>query len=275
MSLIGNYSVLNKSPCKWLAGNSTALASGVGVSTHAQTRSATNRPSDWRKFSLQDGSTPSVALVYAAKPQGYYPPGAWNLPTEAGGLSVHNLITGDGEITGNLAGGKNASALLDGLGTIVGTGQLVVSGSATITASGDLAGNVVAALAASAALSASGDLTGTSIATGYMSVVLSGTATLEGIRYAVGFMSANIAPATQLEAAEFSTYVLDQEDVETGLTVRNALRLIAAATAGELSGAAGTTITIRNAVADDKDRIVATVTSEGNRTAITYDLTDS
>jgi Na+(H+)/acetate symporter ActP len=88
-------------------------------------------------------------------------------------------------------------------------------------------------------------------------------------------MAADIRPATQLEAAEFSAYVLDTENVETGLSVRNTLRLMAAAMAGELSGAAGTTITIRNAVADDKDRIIATVTSEGNRTAITYDLTDS
>jgi hypothetical protein len=63
--------------------------------------------------------------------------------------------------------------------------------------------------------------------------------------------------------------------VEEGLTVRHALRLIAAATAGKISGADTTTITIRNAVVDDKDRIIATVTGDGNRTAITYDLTDS
>jgi hypothetical protein len=51
------------------------------------------------------------------------------------------------------------------------------------------------------------------------------------------------------------------------------MRLSAAADAGKLSGAATTTNTIRNAVADDKNRIVATVDSDGNRTAITYDLT--
>ncbi len=61
--------------------------------------------------------------------------------------------------------------------------------------------------------------------------------------------------------------------VETGLTPRNALRLQAAATAGKLSGAATNTNTIRNAVADSKDRITATVDADGNRTAITYDLT--
>lgn len=61
--------------------------------------------------------------------------------------------------------------------------------------------------------------------------------------------------------------------VEPGLTLRQALRLVAAATAGKLSGGGSTTVTIRNAVEDSKNRIVATVDAEGNRTAITYDLT--
>jgi hypothetical protein len=75
-----------------------------------------------------------------------------------------------------------------------------------------------------------------------------------------------------LEAQGFSTYLLDEEDVETGLTLRQALRLVTAATAGKISGGGSTTITIRNAVADGVDRIVATVDTDGNRTAITYDL---
>jgi hypothetical protein len=41
---------------------------------------------------------------------------------------------------------------------------------------------------------------------------------------------------------------------------------------GKVSGGGTTTITFANAVADDVDRIVATVDSNGNRTAITYDL---
>lgn len=46
-----------------------------------------------------------------------------------------------------------------------------------------------------------------------------------------------------------------------------------AATGGKVSGGGTTTITFANAVADDVDRIVATVDSSGNRTAITYELT--
>jgi hypothetical protein len=74
-------------------------------------------------------------------------------------------------------------------------------------------------------------------------------------------------------AEELTTAILDAANgIETGLTPRQALRLIAAAVAGELEGADSTTITIRNAVADDTNRIVATVDENGNRTAIMYDV---
>lgn len=62
------------------------------------------------------------------------------------------------------------------------------------------------------------------------------------------------------------------EEIETGYTAEELLRLMAAALLGELSGAAGTTITIRD-VNDTIDRVVATVTAEGNRTAVTLDAT--
>lgn len=58
--------------------------------------------------------------------------------------------------------------------------------------------------------------------------------------------------------------------VEATFTVRQALRLMLAALAGKLSGAATTTVTIR-AADDSKDRLVATVDADGNRTALTLD----
>jgi hypothetical protein len=60
--------------------------------------------------------------------------------------------------------------------------------------------------------------------------------------------------------------------IETSLTPRQALRLMTAALAGKLSGAATTTVTIRN-VGDSKDRITATVDASGNRSAVTTDGT--
>lgn len=65
--------------------------------------------------------------------------------------------------------------------------------------------------------------------------------------------------------------IFDRTDgVETGYTLRQALRIMAAALAGELSGAATTTITIRN-ITDTKARITATVDADGNRSAVSLD----
>lgn len=58
--------------------------------------------------------------------------------------------------------------------------------------------------------------------------------------------------------------------VETGITPRQSLRLMLASLAGKLSGAAGTTVSIRD-TNDSKNRIVATVDSNGNRSAVTLD----
>lgn len=68
------------------------------------------------------------------------------------------------------------------------------------------------------------------------------------------------------------TSILDATDgVETGYTVRQALRLMLSALAGKLSGAPGSPIIIRD-VNDTKDRITATVDANGNRTAVTKDV---
>ena len=58
--------------------------------------------------------------------------------------------------------------------------------------------------------------------------------------------------------------------VETGMTVREALRIILASAGGKLSGANTTTVTVRNP-GDTKNRIVATVDEHGNRSAVTLD----
>jgi hypothetical protein len=74
-------------------------------------------------------------------------------------------------------------------------------------------------------------------------------------------------------AAENAAALMDLANgVETSITPRQALRLILAAAAGKLSGAATTTVTIRN-VGDSKDRITATVDADGNRSAVTTDAT--
>ncbi len=62
------------------------------------------------------------------------------------------------------------------------------------------------------------------------------------------------------------------EVVEGSTTLRELLRGFAAALMGKASGLATTTATYRD-IGDTKDRIVATVDANGNRTAVTKDLT--
>lgn len=140
---------------------------------------------------------------------------------------------------------------------------------------------------------------------GSAGATLSGASTLTqaNIRTAVGLASANLdtqlaaiddfldteiaaikaktdnlpaAPAATGDiptAAANAAALLDLTDgVETGYTVRQALRLTLAALVGKLSGAGTTTITIRNVI-DAKSRIIATVDSDGNRSALTLDAT--
>lgn len=86
----------------------------------------------------------------------------------------------------------------------------------------------------------------------------------------VGAMAANTVTASAL-AADAVDEILD-EVIEGSTTFRQMLRLFASALGGKLDGAATTTVTIRD-LGDTKDRVTATVDANGNRTAITLDLT--
>ena len=73
-------------------------------------------------------------------------------------------------------------------------------------------------------------------------------------------------------AAAIATAVVDKA-VEGAITVEGALRIMLSALSGKLNGAATTTVNIRD-LADAKNRIVATVDADGNRSAVTLDVTD-
>lgn len=112
-----------------------------------------------------------------------------------------------------------------------------------------------------------------------------GTVELTLVSIAVGSIANNAITAASIAtgaidadalatdaAQEIADALLDRTDgVETAYTLRQALRLILSAVSAKLSGAASTTVHIRN-VTDTKDRIVATVDSDGNRTAVVLDV---
>lgn len=92
----------------------------------------------------------------------------------------------------------------------------------------------------------------------------------------LGLSNLDNAVSTRLAAASYAspdTVLTASNGVETGLTLQQALRLMSSVLVGRVSGA-GTGIEVfRNAVADNKNRVTATIDTSGNRTNITTDLT--
>lgn len=78
---------------------------------------------------------------------------------------------------------------------------------------------------------------------------------------------AAIAGLQDISLADIFTYAYEGSE-----TVEQGLRLFRAVLAGKIDGAAGTTIHARDA-ADTKNRVTATVDGDGNRSAVTTDLT--
>lgn len=90
----------------------------------------------------------------------------------------------------------------------------------------------------------------------------------------LGASGTDVLDAASFDATvgqEFADALLDRANaIETGWTARMVLRILAAAVAGKLSGAATATNVIRSII-DAKDRITATVDADGNRSNVTLD----
>jgi hypothetical protein len=210
MALIGNYSVLNKTCGRWLAGNSTAHASGAGTNT--ATKSSIMKYSDWRKFSQQDnsGGTTVVLVKTAAKPRGYYPPGAYALPSKAGEMAT--WIDGGNTVTASMLLGLLMEADLTANGEASGTAGLVISMIANLTANGALTGTAALRLNMLADLIANGDVDGTLTGIASLTAALSGNGTAaESSLTGIGFMYADISSAgAALTAAAVAAAVWDE-----------------------------------------------------------------
>lgn len=223
-----------------------------------------------------------VVAKFDGVPRGYGPGpdgGAWVIPQKAGGMASFNNVNGLGTISNaNEVSGINLLANLSGTGTISNADlNLIIALAAALSGSGTISNAALDAIASMAAtLAGQGLITDAALSSIVgMTAALSGSGTIAGDFIGALYMEADLTPFTELSPQSLAAAILDDSDVEAGdLTVREALRLIVASLAGKISGAETTTITIRNAVADDKNRIVATVDSNGNRTAITYDLGD-
>ena len=183
--LIGNYSVLQKSPGRFIAGSTT--------SAESQTRSNFSKSGANRNRFYVDQTT--VALSLYAVPTGTYPDIAWILPQVAGQIASTQPIQGEGNLVGGIAGGLNAEADLTGEGSITSAvAQLVISLAANLAGNGTVsAADLRGFLQATANLSGAGALTATVAALAWMNAATNGSGTITNATpYASGNMSADI-----------------------------------------------------------------------------------
>lgn len=300
MALVGNYSVYNKSPGRWLSGNSTAHAAGICTGAVAETRAAWNRNSDWRKFNWvdQSGGTFATLVKTAACPRGYYPPGAFALPGKAGELSV--WASGVGTVSATALAVKAATAALTGSGTISNADATrIVQMIAALTGSGTVSNaNILAFLQAVAALTGSGTVSSASLkGTAALIAALAGAGTVSPTLTGVGELEAEITSTgaalttANVGAAVWSAVASVNNDagtmgeklndagsasnpwtevIESGYTAAEIMRLIAAAVQGDATGLESGSPTFKG-LDGTTDRIAATYSS-GTRTVTSRDV---
>lgn len=177
--LLGNYSVFNKSPARYVGGG----AIGQGM----------NR-ADYGKNGMARGRfISSSADKRSGVPDGYSSPYSWVLPQKAGGLSARNNITGAGSVTLSMASGINAEASLSGSGDLVGVGQLIVSMVASLTGSGTItSAQTEAFLNLAASLAGQGNVTAAATALGHAAASMTGSGSVAAVANAIGTMAASI-----------------------------------------------------------------------------------
>lgn len=256
--LLGNVTLLHKTLVTFIGG---AVLS-------CETANFTGNEKGFGLYGAEVPEDPTAAI-----PNGYAPGYSWVPPMRAGGMSSYTQADCVAVGSATMAAGRNLDATaalvlqvlssqLDQVVPLSGSSALAITGSGS--------------LAAAVAMSASGSLVITVTSAqlgGIFDVVATGAMTMTPTvtMQALANLEAEAGGPTPLSPEGLTEQLLDNSDIETGYSLREALRLILSSVAGKLSGAGTATITIRN-VSDSKDRIVATVDTNGNRTSVTYDV---
>jgi hypothetical protein len=173
--------------------------------------------------------------------------GTLTFPTTATLASTTNITAGTITTVTNLTNAATAGDFTATMKTSIGT---AVAASAVASVTGNVGGNVTGSVGSVA----TGGITAASIA-------------------ANAITAAKIA-TDAIGAAQLAADAVDEiwdEVMEGSTSARQSLRLANSANGGILSGAATTTVDIRD-LADTKNRVVATVDANGNRSAVTLDL---
>lgn len=251
-------------------------------------------PNSWANNLVQNGR---AAYRYgAAMPMGYLPPNTQWAPIRLGEISFTGA--GSGSASFGLLPSRAMSIDMTGSGDLAATGALVIAMAAALTGSGNLSASIEGRLNASIGMTGSGGLSASASAIGSMAASLTGSGSLSATIAAYGNMEIDIVvtgtglTTANVGQAVWSALAVANDDpgtmgeklndagsganpwaqvIEGGFTASDILKLIAAATAGQLSGAPSGPILIKG-IDGTTTRITATVDTDGNRLTVTYDV---
>ncbi len=223
MALIGNRSVLLKSPGRYFGG-----------STVSDNRSNFGTPGSVR------GRFAGGFSQLSATPRGYRPPYSWIIAIKPGELASANAISGAGTFAGPGTMGVNGQGALTGSGDITAAvGQLIVSALASLTGSGGITdADLRGYLNAVAALAGAGQIGGALAALGWIAGDTSGSGTASSTARATGTLAAEIKSYGDLTPEGVRDAVW-QKIIEAGFSAEQILRIVAAHAAGAATGLEG------------------------------------
>lgn len=247
MALIGNRSVLHKTPGRFLNGT-VASVDRSNFSKHGM----------WRAAAFDAAS---------AVPSGHLAPSSWVLPSRPGAMSSRYEAISLSTAAGVGAMGVNIEGQSDGLSSAAGVGQLIVSGSGLASSTSSASGVIQAALLAAGLASSSSSAAAAIAAIGWMSGQAASSSSASLTSYAVGNMAGTTEALTELSPQAIAAAVW-AASLEPGFDASRVMRIVAAATAGRASGGpAG--FTARN-LANTQDQLVGLADLSGNRTSAVY-----
>ena len=219
MALLGNQSVLHKSPVRFINFREGLLRSNFNK--HGMMRGA---------YSSYDDR--------CATPNGHLSPSAWVLPKTAGGGSSRNYAGLTIDSSGTGAMGVNAVGELTLSFDFTGTGGLVVSGAGTseFTINGTVTGSagLFANGSASFAFAPTATVSALNFAIGTASFTIAGTLEPYGIGYMFGStVDDSIVTNDTIASAVWAKVI------EAGYSAEQIVRLLAAHAAGSATGLEG------------------------------------
>ena len=247
MALIGNRSVLLKSPGRFLSGTVASIE-----------RSNCNKPG------MMVGRFETFNKITGGTPTGYLSPASWALPRTAGGMSSINSAALTIGLTGTGVGGITTTGTASITFTVApASGELIAFGTGAATMTFTPTGTLLASIsgagsaafsvstntptlgalasgsgAATMAFSAAGDILPTDdtspVRTASASFSFSATLT----PYAIGHMEGSTVDSTVLTSDAIASAVWGQV-IEAGFSAEQIVRLLAAHAAGAATGLEG------------------------------------